>query len=232
MSSHIIPKERLTAWQRWELASLDEHAAEVQAHHHEPEPEPEAHPPPEEVQIPPVPYPTAEELERVHQEAWQEGFDSGRREGHEAGYREGRERAQSEADALCKLVAASEAAISSMDEQLAEVMVRLCGRIASEVIRQTIKVKPEVVVAVVEELLADVPEGAGRIRLALHPEDLQLVENYLAGSGGEHKPALSSDPTLSRGGARLDTDLSSVDAGLQERWRRVAEALSLDPGWV
>jgi len=56
LSSNIIPKEQLSAYQRWELNSLDGSATTV-------------------------PLPTAEEVENTHRQAYQEGFAAGYQEG-------------------------------------------------------------------------------------------------------------------------------------------------------
>ena len=76
--SGIIPKEELAGMQRWELASFDRR----------PSPAPAAPPPPpaEEIvtvteSIEPVHLPTAEEIERIHDEARKAGYEAGHTEG-------------------------------------------------------------------------------------------------------------------------------------------------------
>ena len=67
----FIPKEKLTAYQRWELAAFDEEeaqAAEPEPELPPPEPEPEPPPPEPEPELPPVILPTAEDIERWYLE--------------------------------------------------------------------------------------------------------------------------------------------------------------------
>lgn len=72
MTVKIIPKEQLTAYQRWELGGLDTPQDDPPAQ--APEPATEHEPSP-------VALPTAEELERLHQTAWQEAIASAWRRG-------------------------------------------------------------------------------------------------------------------------------------------------------
>ena len=77
----FIPKEKLTAYQRWELAAFDEEeqAAEppAQAGAHAAETPPQAEAPEE----PPLVLPTAADIERMHNEAHEQGYAAGYTEG-------------------------------------------------------------------------------------------------------------------------------------------------------
>ena len=93
--SRVIPKEQLTAYQRWELGSF------------EPIPVVEAEPPPPEPEpVLSVPLPTAEDIERIQQDAWQEGYDLGFTEGRKAGYEDGYKTGEEHAERLRQLAEA------------------------------------------------------------------------------------------------------------------------------
>lgn len=78
--SKVIPKEQLTAYQRWELAAIDDEGSSrthtTQTNGQSQVDKTAAH----------VVLPTAEDIERLHQEAWQEGYTLGIEEGRKAGF--------------------------------------------------------------------------------------------------------------------------------------------------
>lgn len=78
---------------------------------------------------------------------------------------------------------------------------------------------PGEVVAVVKEALDQLPVTTGDVRLELHPEDAALVRNALSGVDSEAKAPwrIVEDPVLSRGGCRVLTDNSRIDATVESR---------------
>ena len=70
--------------------------------------------------------------------------------------------------------------------------------------------------------------------IALHPADAELFRKL---SDGE--PALATlpwkvveDPQIERGGCRLETPSTEIDATLETRWRRVIASLGRDDPWI
>ena len=169
-------KNNLTAWERWELASLEGNGpppARPPIHARKPvsaeEPVVVETPVPlEEVQIP-----TAEEIEQIHQQAhdtgYREGHEEGQRSGHEEGYqagyeegrskgeREGREAGETAASQLTAIAGKLDAALAALNGEVAEELTALALEIAREVLRQTIALHPETVVGVVRDALTQLP---------------------------------------------------------------------------
>ena len=107
----FIPKEKLTAYQRWELAAFDEAEREQVT---EPPPASDADAPPEE---PAVHLPTAEEVERIHTEAHETGFA--------AGFEEGMVQARINAEQIGTLMANLQQALQQIDQEVAEQLLAL-----------------------------------------------------------------------------------------------------------
>ncbi|PZP50934.1 MAG: flagellar assembly protein FliH [Azospira oryzae] len=199
--SGIIPKERLSAFQRWELGHFNETRTED----------------------PPVKLPTAEELERLHQSA--------RDEGYAAGYAEGRNDVRAHAERLKALGDAWAGALARFDEEVAEALTRLALDIASQVVRAALTVRPELVTAVVKEAIASLPHPGGHPRLLLHPDDAALVRAHLGNELDHGGWKVVEDPAIERGGCRVESAATSVDATLATRWERVAAALQDEKVW-
>jgi flagellar assembly protein FliH len=92
-------------------------------------------------------------------------------------------------------------------------------------VRRELKAQPEEIIAVVRETVALLPVGARAVRVHLHPEDAELVRSRLAAASGERAWNLVEDPMLARGGCRVSSDNSSIDATLEQRLGAVIAAM-------
>ncbi|HQU15084.1 MAG: FliH/SctL family protein [Gammaproteobacteria bacterium] len=157
--------------------------------------------------------PTVDGLERLQKQAYDEAFQRGHSEGLAAGSQE----TESRAARLEALMVALAQPFRELDEQVEQELVRLALAIARQLVRREIKTDPGQVVAVVREALAALPVASRNARLHLHPEDAKLVREVLSLSDGERPWQVVEDPVLTRGGCRVITDTSQIDASLESR---------------
>ncbi|MBF0254990.1 MAG: flagellar assembly protein FliH, partial [Gammaproteobacteria bacterium] len=173
-------------------------------------------------------------------------------EGHEAGYeqgqREGREAMRKEMERrtarLDELAAALEAPLDDLDEAIEESLVSLALAVARQLVRREIRTDPAQIVGVVREAVGLLPANSRNIRIHLHPEDAQLVEDAYSQTGAEHDWRIERDPSLSQGGCLVTTETSRIDASLERRFastiapllneQRHAEQMqaSAEPEWL
>lgn len=176
--------------------------------------------------------PTAESLERIHQEAHREGYEAGYSEGMEAGYQAGRSRAQSEAERFKLLADELESALKNIEQELGRELVSLSLDIARQVLVKALEVKPELLLPVVRAAVESLPHHIQHPHIHLHPDDAVLVrEMFLA----EHPHAgwrVVEDVRVVRGGCRIETSMAELDATLPSRWQRIASALGQDSAWL
>ncbi len=171
---------------------------------------------------------TAAELMAIEKAARAEGFERGRREGLVRGQREGLERAQQIVEQrvrhLDALLAALAAPVAVMDQQVEEELLALTLAVARQLVRREIKTDPGQIVAVLRNAISVLPVADRGVRVFVHPEDATLLREVLAGGDGEHERAwrLVEDPTLSRGGCRVTTENSRLDATVEGRLAQVA----------
>ena len=208
MSNVIIPKENLTAWQRWELGGFDQNKAAPAA--------------PQKKAAAASHLPTAEDVERIHRDAHKQGYD--------AGYEEGTARARMEALRLHTLVEQLEAALDEFDQRVAEELLALSLEVARQVLRQTIAARPTAILDVVREALAQLPHQHAAVYL--HPEDASLVRSYLGDQLAHLGHRILEEPGLSRGGLRMEAGGSHLDASVETRWKRVIEGMGAVGDWV
>ncbi|HPT49829.1 MAG TPA: flagellar assembly protein FliH [Accumulibacter sp.] len=230
--SRWIPKENLTAYQRWEIAAFDEQqrAAEEQAPPEDPPDEPlVTEQAPIEEESPPapptVPLPTAEEIEQIHREAHVAGYA--------AGYQEGITAAQEVADRIEAVMSGLQHALHTIDQGVADQLLALSIEIARQVLRQSLRVKPELLLPVVREAVTTLHAyHGGHPLLFVHPDDAALVRAQLGDQLSHGNWRIIDDPTLTAGGCRVELGASEVDATLETRWRRVVEAIGVSHEWL
>ncbi|MFP4130991.1 flagellar assembly protein FliH [Thiohalospira sp.] len=158
------------------------------------------------------------------------GNEAGHQEGHAAGYEaglaEGREAAESErqqyADAAARLEAITAAfarPLEQLDESVEEQLLAVVDAAARQLVRRELHRHPDEVVAVVREALAELPAQAQAYELHLHPEDATLVREALGvrEDDTERQWELVEDPGLTRGGCRVESEYTRVDATLERR---------------
>jgi flagellar assembly protein FliH len=165
---------------------------------------------------------TAAQLEALHAQAYQEGFEQGRVAGEDRGYREGRARGDAEARALVGRLEAVLHTLASpledLDAEVEQALVGLAVVVARHLLRRELRTDPGQVIAVVREAVSVLPVATRTVRLALHPLDAAVVRERMRVSEGEESAwQIVEDPTVTRGGCRVATETSEVDATVEAR---------------
>ncbi len=228
--------EKLTAYQRWEVAAFDEaeqaakRAAEAAA-------QAPAEPATEAVEATPqLVLPTADEIERMHIEAHEQGYAAGHAEGYAAGlaagHNEGLVSAQASAAKIDALMGSLQQSLATLDQQVANRLLATAVEIASQVLRQSLRVKPELLLPVVREAVATLYPHGGHPTLFAHPDDAALIRTHLGEQLAHSNWRIIDDATLSVGGCRVEVGASEVDATFETRWQRVIEAIGIGPEWL
>ncbi len=209
--SNIIPKEQMSAYQRWEMDTLDDTHGAASSQ---------------------VTLPTAEAIEQIQQQAHQEGYQEGMRQGREQGYSEGRELAQQEAQRLHKLLTQVSESLQGLDREMAQQLLALSLGIAKQMLRQALAVRPELLLPVVQEAINSLPQANQHPQLKLHPQDAALVRSCLESELAHGHWRLIEDSQITPGGCRLETLQSELDATMENRWQRVLESLGQNGDWL
>lgn len=214
MSERLIPKERLSAYQRWEMASFD---------------------PPQLNAVDPVEAARAAAQEEGYAAGYTEGTSAGHADGYDAGRAEGFDSgladARAHAEQLAALVTAFTAAADALDAEMSESLMTLSLDIARSVIRQTVQTDTTVLLGAVREVLSAEPPLVGAPILLVNPADLPLLDAYLAGELASAGWSVRGEAAIARGGCRARAGSGEIDATLATRWSRVTAALGRENGW-
>jgi len=244
-----IPKEKQTAYQRWELQSFgdarpsavaqrEREEAEVraalaaeaaaQAEVEQAEYEAEQAPAPE--------YPTDEELAAIREEARQQGYDAGFKAGHDDGVAQALDEARAateQAIAPVREIADNfSSALREADQAISNEVLELALHLAKGMIKTALRVKPELILPIVREAIEYLPVLQQPALLILNPEDAAVVREGIAEELDKGGWRVIDDPTIERGGCRVDTASNQIDATVASRWQRLSLALGKDIDWV
>ncbi len=210
MSSRIIPKEMLTG--ELKKAKLDEFSGARR---------PSLRPTP-----PPAAMASADELARVRDEAYAQGLAAGRQEAST--------KADTERAALKSICDAINEMIQDFEQSLANDVLSMSLELTKLIVRQSIRVNPELVLSVVREAVSSLAGLDDQSTIHLNPADAALLREVATSD-----PAFANlpwkiidDAHVERGGCRLETAASEVDATLETRWRRVIAALGREDSWI
>jgi flagellar assembly protein FliH len=213
-TSPLIPKEQLSAYQRWELGSFD------------------AAPPQPKLDPAQVAAANAERVRQIDERARAEGYAAGHREGFDAGLREAAAISNARVARIDEVLQELSNDLTRFDREFAQEVVNLGLAVARKMIGESLKVRPEAVRVSVEEALRHVAHFRGPVTLAVNPEDAPLVRGYLDAAPPQHGWSVREDPLVAAGGCRVETAAGEVDATLEQRWHRITAALGHPLNWV
>ncbi|TXI79504.1 MAG: flagellar assembly protein FliH [Dechloromonas sp.] len=225
--SGIIPKESLGGFQRWQVGDFTTRPTTPTAA------APVISETPENADsglvVNDVPLPTAEDIEQIHEQA--------RAEGYQAGYAEGQQAARDEAAALiadtgtrmAEMIGHLQVALAYMDQEIADQVLDLALEVSAQVIRGSISAKRDTLLPVIREALAALPLHHGHVALHLNPADAEAVREQMGEQLAQTGTQIITDATITAGGCTLRAGASEVDATLETRWKRVIEAIGIEP---
>lgn len=160
---------------------------------------------------------TANQIEKVQKQAYDEAYEAGMKEGLEAGKQEAIARVRN----LEQVMQSLAQPFQQLDQEVEDELVSLAIAIVRQLVRREIKTDPGQVVAVVREAVSALPVVSRSIRLHLHPEDAVIVKEVLSLSESERAWSVVDDPSISRGGCRVVSEHSQVDATLETRLAQI-----------
>lgn len=238
-TTHVIPKDDMTPYQRWKMDSLDSSntpapLASSQTETVEQKAKPTASIKPEEQS--PHTLPTEEQKNKVFQQAQEDGYSAGFQTGRSAGYQEGKKCAETEIKEEVKriqeILSELDRELHQIDQQVAQDLLTLALDLSKKMITAALQIRPELVLPIVHEAIRQLPHATQHPRLFLHPDDAILVSNHLSDELSQSNWKICKDEKIERGGCRVDAAGSEVDASLSTRWQRILATIGQENNWL
>lgn len=233
----VIPKDKLAGYQRWNIGSLDakpaaphvqspvDNASTTVAAPSTLPGHTEAHAVQSQI--------SAEEIERIHEEARANGHSLGYREGLEAGQQALATTAAETTARFAELLGNLQISLAHLDQNVADQVLSLALEVAAQVLRGAISTRPEFLLPVIREALTALPLHHAHVVVRLNSADAKLIREQIGEQLAQTGVQIIDDPEISPGGCLLVAGASEVDATIETRWKRVLESIGINPSeWM
>jgi flagellar assembly protein FliH len=159
------------------------------------------------------PLATVSGLADLQAEAYKEAFAQGLDEGRAAG----RADVRAQVERLEGMFYDLAKPFKELDEEVERELLTLAMALARQIVRRELKADPTHIIGIIREAIAALPVAAREVRVHLHPEDAAVVRQHLAPTESERAWQIVEDPVMARGGCRVTTTTSRIDARLETR---------------
>ncbi len=153
-----------------------------------------------------------EAIDALYEKSKKEGFAAGRAQ-FDAQTEELAARV-AHLDATLQLLARP---LAELDAEVEKQLVTLALTVARHLVRRELRIDPTQVVGIIRSTVSLLPAAARDVRIHLHPDDAALVREKLAEPHAERAWSIVEDPIMMRGGCRVTTDHTQIDARLEAR---------------
>ncbi len=159
-----------------------------------------------------------DDIDTIKKQAYEEGLKQGLDKGFEEGLKNAQEQISNWQVAFDDFMMTFCQPLKRQEEDISNALSDLAMTITRHIIRREMKQEPEQVIAVVREVLKQLPIGHQSATLHLHPDDAQLVRDVFSIKSDEPRSwQVVDDPSISRGGCRLLSEYSNIDATVEKR---------------
>lgn len=155
-------------------------------------------------------------------------FERGRQQGFHEGRQEAQRQKVQHAHQLERVLDELRGRFAELESGAADALLDLAIEIARQVVRREIEIQRDAVLPVVREAVAAIVDQHTHPRVHLHPDDLWLIQADVDTDGLYQGCRFVPDASIARGGCRVETANSEIDATLATRWRRALGALGVD----
>ncbi len=166
----------------------------------------------------------------------EEGYEAGFLEGKAAGYAEGRNTAEFEVKEevlhLQTLLSNLTQDLHAMQQHIANDLLAMAITTSKKMTAQALEIKPELIVPIVQEAIQQLPYSVQQPRLFLHPDDAKIVRTHLSDQLIQENWSIREDDQLTRGGCRIVTNGSEIDATIESRWQKILAAIGQQNNWL
>lgn len=145
------------------------------------------------------------------------------------GYEEGLKKAQQEfieyKSNFENILNAINNSVKIFDEEVIEVVNKLAVSISKQIIRRELQTNSEQVVSVVKEAIKLLPLNSSRLIIHLNPNDISTLQKVFNRDDIVSSYSLVEDPSVQRGGCKLATDDSIIDATIDSQIAQISASI-------
>ena len=204
-SNRVIAADRVVGVQPWHIGGFDA-VCNTQ--------------PVEEKRVRAEHLPTVDEVSAIESRARDEGYRAGLAEARETNQR------------FVSLVDGVAQSVAQMEREMAQTLVKVAVDLARQIVRESIAVRPEILIPLVNDALACIARTVDPGAVYVNPVDLAIVEERMGDALAHANWRPFADDQVERGGCRLEFAGGQVDATVATRWNRVMAQLERTDAWL
>ncbi|MEO8279251.1 MAG: FliH/SctL family protein [Ideonella sp.] len=163
-----------------------------------------------------------------------------RQQAYQDGYRDGlaaldafkQSHARQVATQIGALLKSTGEQLDALQQQMAGALAVSATNLARQIVRTELQTRPGLVAMVATEALDALLLSARHITVRVHPDDLDVVTQGASEVLKARGARVIADSAVARGGCLVDSDIGTVDAEMQTRWRLATAELGAEQPWV
>jgi flagellar assembly protein FliH len=162
-------------------------------------------------------------VDAIKENAFQKGFIEGKRVGFESGTK----KVDPVINSLNQALGQLENIRKEIHEALEKEVARLALAIAKKIVCHEVKTNHETVVCVAREALGRV-ENPGKVKIKLHPGDLQFIKDTQTQLSrflhNVESIRFEAEASIQSGGCLIETDMGDLDARIEKQFQAIEES--------
>lgn len=161
----------------------------------------------------------------------EEGYKKGEGDGFEKGYSDGKKDADEYVRTFKAVSESFSADVLRANQVIAEDLLDFALDFSKAMLKSALKVRPELIVPVINEAVRYLPSLQHPAILYLNPEDAVVVKDAM-GQELEIAGWKLVEEQVPRGSCRIETASNQIDSSLETRWQRLTSALGKKSSWM
>ena len=163
-----------------------------------------------------------------------------RQQAYQDGYRDGlaaleafkQSHARQVATQIGALLNSTGEQLDALQQQMASALAISAANLARQIVRTELHTRPELVAKVATEALDALLLSAKHITVRVHTDDLDVVAQGASEVLKARGARVIADSSVARGGCLIESDIGTVDAEMQTRWRIATAELGPEQSWL
>lgn len=169
---------------------------------------------------------TVEEIEALQKQAYDEAKKEGYAEGLKQGQAEMKQEIQQKVRRLQQVFNFLQHPLNEMDEQVEQQLADLTLTLAKQLLKKESQFDVEHILGLIKASLDYLPIKSRGVRVKLNPADVLLLEQSDLNIS-EQSWSCEADKSITQGGCKIESDISYIDATVEERVQQLVDQLNL-----
>lgn len=160
---------------------------------------------------------TVEDIEALQKQAWEEG----RKEGYQAGM----DQIHKKGEQLLGMFRFMERPLEELDDEVIGQLTEVALTVMRLMLQKECAADATHIQSVIQQAIEFLPVKSRDIKIRLNPADMALLQHSGISFDEEHSSYIS-DPSVTQGGCKVESDQSHIDATMETRIQQMIDQLT------